>query len=142
MKEDEWTSIRACAQKYEISTGNIESKNNQGFRTFHIYDEIFTWKIKAIDSNLEPGSTAFILLHAHNRSNVFYAEARIFSSREEVKAAMNIGFASSLEMWRLMNGETLYEKVGKTIEAERAKIELNDEVEAWTIEEKIVPSQA
>ena len=142
IEKDEWESIRACADKYEISTGNIEPKNNQGARTFRIYGEIYTWKIKSVEISLEPDSKVFILLHAHNRGDVFYAEAHVFDSREGAAAAMKSQLDSSLEMWRLMCGKTLYGKVGKTIGEDRAKIELNDEVEAWVVEEKVVPSQA
>ena len=103
IEKDEWESIRACADKYEISTGNIEPKNNQGARTFRIYAES------------TPDSKVFILLHAHNRGDVFYAEAHVFDSREGAAAAMKSQLDSSLEMWRLMCGKTLYGKVGKTI---------------------------
>lgn len=137
-----WEGVKECADKYEISTGSIEPKNNQGAKIFRIYDDTYAWKIKTVEIGLNPGDTACVLLHAHNGGYVAYAEARVFPDMEKAREAMRASFEEAQEMWRLMKGKSLYRSVESSIAEDRASLCHEDDVETWAIEQHPIPAQS
>lgn len=138
--EDIKASIQVCAEKYGINPHKVEPKNNQGATIAWMRDDTYIWKIKETETNLKPGNTAFILLHAHNGGYVDYAESCVFADMESAKVAMSASFQSALEMWRLMKGKSLFRSVESAIEEDSAQIQLESTVEIWTITERRIPA--
>ena len=134
MEEDIQESVRVCAYKHEISPSKIEPKKSQGAIVFQIYDDTYAWKIKAAELELNPGDVTYVLLHAYNGGCIAYAEARPFTNKKEVDAAMNNSFQDALEMWRLMKGKTLFKNVESLIMEDFAQIQHENDVECWSVE--------
>lgn len=133
-------SIEECVETYGVKPNNIEPQKDQGATIVQMYDGTYAWKIKRAETELWPSDRVYVLLHAHNKGYVSYAESRVYSSMDAARVAMGISYESSLGMWRLMQGKTLFKNVNAAIREGDARIQLGGEIEAWLIEERFIPN--
>ena len=122
-----------------MEPNNIEPQKDQGTTIVQMYDGTYTWKIKRTEIELVPSDRVYVLLYAHNRGYVSYAESHVCSSMDAARVAMGISYESSLGMWRLMQGKTLLKNVDAAIREGDARIQLGGEIEVWLIEERSIP---